>query len=230
MNHEAIVREFLKNRTSAPPPGSGLPFVTISRQAGAGGNTLAHQLVKTLSSRYTLNATSGWEVFDQKLCTLVLEDGKIKASLESLLAEEYVSEIRQFVGDLLTGQSRQYAAYKRIFEVVRLLASIGKVVLVGRAAAFVTRDMPQGIRVRLVAGEAERIKNMAALLRVHAEDAEAAMREQDLSRARLVRDYFDADVADPLHYHMVFNTEKMPMAEIAEVIAERVAARVRPQR
>lgn len=230
MNHAAIVKQFLKERTTDKGLATGLPFVTISRQAGAGGHTLARQILRCLEKRSSFAEAQDWDVFDQKLCALLAAHGDVGTSYESMVAEEYQSEIKQFVGDLLTGNARQFKLYKRIFEVVRLLTSVGKVVLVGRGGAFVSRDLPNGIHIRLVAGEKIRTKNMAKMLEVSQEEARKAMLAQDRSRARMVQDYFMADIADPIHYHAVFNTEHVPIPEVAEIVAGMVTDRIKALR
>lgn len=227
MNHTAVVKRFLKDRTTEDGLEKGYPFVTISRQAGAGGHTLARQILRSLEHKLSRNTAADWEVFDQKLCALLADSPDLKVNFESLVAEEYQTEIRQFVGDLITGQPRQYKLYKRIFEVVRLLASVGKVVLVGRAGAFVSRDLPRGIHIRLVAREEVRIVRMAKMLEVDEETARKAVRSQDRSRARMVNDYFNCDISNPVHYHAVFNTERISIPDIADMVSDLVAGQIK---
>jgi len=227
MNHSAVVKQFLKDRTSDHGLEKGFPFITISRQAGAGGHTLARQIIRSLEKKYSSDAANEWEVFDQKLCALLTENGETKATFDALVTEEYQSEIRQFVSDLITGQPTQYKLIKRIFEVVRLLGSVGKVVMVGRAGAFVTRDIPHGIHIRLVAREEVRIARMANMLEVNEDVAAKAVRTQDKARARLVRDYFNCDNSDPVHYHAVFNSERISIPDIADIIADMVGEQMK---
>ena len=44
--------------------------------------------------------------------------------------------------------------------------------------------------------------------------------EEDHARRRYVRRYFDADVDNPLLYHLVINTGKTGLAGAAEIIVE----------
>jgi len=227
MNHSAVVKQFLKDRTTANGLEKGFPFVTISRQAGAGGHTLARQIIRSLEKKFTMDAANEWEVFDQKLCALLTESGVTKATFDSLITEEYQSEVRQFVNDLISGQPTQYKLFKRIFEVVRLLGSVGKVVIVGRAGAFVTRDLPHGIHIRLVAGEDVRVARMAKMLEVSEDKARKAVRTQDRARARLVNDYFNCDNSDPVHYHAVFNSERISIPDVADIVADLVGEQIK---
>jgi len=227
MNHSAVVKQFLKDRTTEDGLEKGFPFVTISREAGAGGHTLARQIIRSLEKKFTMDAANEWEVFDQKLCALLAENGETKASFDALVTEEYQSEVRQFVSDLISGQPTQYKLFKRIFEVVRLLGSVGKVVIVGRAGAFVTRDLPRGIHIRLVAREEVRVARMAKMLEVSEDKARKAVRTQDRARTRLVNDYFNCDNTNPVHYHAVFNSERISIPEVADIVADLVGEQIK---
>ncbi|MFH0878521.1 MAG: cytidylate kinase family protein, partial [Lentisphaerota bacterium] len=162
MNHAEIVRRYLKNKKDVDIPSGGLPFVTISRQAGAGGHTLGRDIIRELDKLDDPHIRSDWEMFDQKLCAMIAQDKELPASFDALIAEEYHSGIQQSILEMLLGRTEQYDLQKKISEVVRLLATIGKVVIIGRGGMCLTQGMPQGIRLRLIAPEPIRVKGMAA--------------------------------------------------------------------
>jgi cytidylate kinase len=166
-------------------------------------------------------------VFDRQLCEVIAGDPALQATMEALLAEEYRSELTAFVETLCTGCAGQDRQYRKIFEVVRVLASIGKVILVGRAAAFVTRDLPGGIHVRLVAPEPLRVRWMMRKLSLERSAALKLIRRQDRDRDRMARRFFNADVADPLHYDAVWNSGKASPHEMSESIISMTRLRAR---
>lgn len=219
-NHAAVIRQFLKDRSSVKIEPSGRPFVTISRQAGAGGHTLARNILIKLDEFYPHSGGSeGWEVFDQKLCALIAQDEKLGFSFDALVTEEYRSEVSQFVHELIRQKASRYAAYKRVFSVVRMLATLGNCVIVGRAGMCVTADMPLGVHIRLVADRETRIKNMMQLLETDEITARNAVRTQDRDRRRLVDDFFGKDIDDPGLYDLVLNMDRVHSEEAAELIA-----------
>ncbi len=223
MNHTAIVKQYLKDKSSADHLELGYPFVTISREAAAGGHTVAREVIRQLEDRNPGKSfAEGWEVFDQKLCVLLVQDPSLKVSFEELVTESYRSEVSQYLREVLAGQAQQYALYKKIFESIRILCKIGKVVVVGRGANHITRDLPHGIHVRLVADEDERVRRMAAMLEVDEKSARSMVREQDRNRSRMVKDYFNKQIDNPLHYDLVCNTQTMHVDEIASIIADLV--------
>lgn len=219
-NHAAVVRQFLKDRSSINIEPTGLPFVTISRQAGAGGHTLARNILGQLDALYPARGGSeGWEVFDQKLCALIAQDEKLGFSFDALVTEEYRSEISQFVHELIRQKASRYAAYKRVFSVVRLLATLGNCVIVGRAGMCVAADMPLGVHIRLIASRETRIKNMMQLMETDELTARNAVRTQDRDRRRLVDDFFGRDIDDPSLYDVVLNMDRVHPGEAAELVA-----------
>jgi len=159
MNHAEAIRAFLAHRHDLHGGPTGLPFVTISRQTGAGGHVLGREILRRLADSPEPELKQGWEMFDQKLCALLAQDPELNASFESLVAEEYRDEIHQTILEMFTGRAEQYALQKKIAEVIRRLAMLGKAIIVGRGGMCVARGLPQGVHLRLVAPEATRLHN-----------------------------------------------------------------------
>jgi cytidylate kinase len=225
INHAEAVREYLRQRRKEELVCEISPFVTISREAGAGGHTLAREILRRLEDTMP-EMGSGWEVFDYKLCLMIAQDEELNGSFSSLMAEEYKSEYNQAIYDLLSGKTQQYHLYKRVFEIVRALATLGRVVVVGRAGACVTADMPHGISLRLVADFDTRVYRMMQLLEIPEDEAVRKVREQDRDRYRLVKDFFGKDIHDPHLYDVVFNTDRITLKEMAEVAADMIRQRM----
>jgi cytidylate kinase len=210
-------------------PRRALPFVTISRQAGAGGHTLADTLLKLMAQQEDTALFQGWQILDQQLCGILLQDDRLDVSMQSLLSEEYRSQVRDFVRGLLA-QPDQHVAIRRMFEVIRSLASVGKVIIVGRAGSHVTKRLELGVHTRLVAPEYLRIRRMMKLLNQDEDEARRTVRRQDSDRARLLKSYFQVDIDDPLQYDVVWNTGGASFAVIANSIISLIKQRVQDWR
>jgi len=230
MGQTEIIKRYLRNREDVQLEPTGLPFITISRQAGAGGHMLARKILRLMDKQLDEEWAKGWEMFDHQLCLLVAQDPKLKSSFESLLAEEYRPESFVMLSEMIAGESRQHISNKKVFEIIRILAMLGKVVVVGRAASFITRDLGTGIHVRLVAPEPHRIRNMREFLYDDDASARAGVRKQDRDRARLVHDYFNADISDPLNYDATWNTAQISLDDIAAAIVQMLARKAKSKR
>lgn len=223
MNHLKMVHQFLKERRDFEDlPEYGYPFVTISRQAGAGGHLLSYVILTEFLKHKESDVFEGWHVFDKDLCEVVARDPVLQGSMEVLVAEKYQSEFRDFMESLFTGQSRQYTLYKTTFKVVRMLALIGKVIIVGRGGSLVTADLTQGIHLRLVAPKANRVIWMMKKLKVSKEEAITAVDKQDADRRKLIRMFFHRDIADPLLYDAVWNTGRVGLEVITRATIDMI--------
>lgn len=218
-NHVAVIKRYLKSREDSEIVYRGYPFVTFSRQSGVGAHVLARTILEEMDRVEDHEPFRGWEMFDQTVCALVAQDKDLNGYFETLVSEEYRSEIHQYVYEMIIGKSEQYEAYKRIFEVVRILGTIGKALIIGRGSSYVTSDMPNGIHIRLIASEPWRLKNMLTELDTTSEkEARKVMYNRDRDRERLVKDFFTKDINDPLNYAAIFNVEHYDTQHLARII------------
>lgn len=231
MNHLKMIQQFLKEKRDFEDlPEYGFPFVTISRQSGAGGHLLAYViLTEFLKHRDNNTVFEGWHVFDKELCEVVARDPLLQNDMEVLVAEKYRSGFNDFVESLFTGRSEQDTLYRTTFKVVRMLALIGKVILVGRGGSLVTADLPQGVHIRLVAPEPHRIVWMMKRFKLNKEDAREAVLKQDADRRKLIKLFFHRDIEDPLLYDMVWNTGKVGLDVITGATIDLIKARARSE-
>jgi len=214
MKKKTMSREFL-NRIQGDGYQKGFPFITISRESGAGGHTLAEAIRKQTSVYDYKDLFRGWLVFDEAICTTIIKDPDLHVTMEELLAETYNGPIVDFFHELVGKQSSHYTVATRIFDFIKTVCAFGKVIVVGRAASCVTQDLPGGIHVRLTAALDHRIQYMTQLLNIEPEEARRMIHKQDKDRARLVRDFFNRDIHDPGLYGIVWNTDSTPIDHIA---------------
>lgn len=205
------------------------PFVTISRQAGAGGNSLANAILEELARRKE-PLFQGWRRFNQELCRKVAEEPGLKVSLDSLLKFEYRSEVEDMMEEMIVGNAPQDLVNKKIFQLIHTLAVFGKVIIVGRGGVCLTRNLPAGIHIRLVAPLKLRIKRMGDLLELSEKKANELVLEQDKSRARLMKIYFGKNIDDPLLYDAIWNTGAVSLDQIARLIVQLIEIKSCPEK
>lgn len=211
------VKATLRERRRAEPesaPSGTLPFVTISRQAGAGGRSLARAILAELEKQDGDPRFEGWQSYDEDLCRTIVADPELNVSLTELLAEEYRTRSEDFVSVLL-GKSFQDQVQEKIAVTIRRLALVGKAVLIGRGGVSITRDLAPGVHIRLVASRNARIQRMMRAFELSEKDAAQRVDEQDRSRARMVKRRFKQDIDDPLLYDVVWNTDEVPLEVMA---------------
>ena len=193
---------------SAPPAGQLGDFITISREAGAGGGHVAELVGKKL----------GWEVLDKSLLDRVAD--RCRLPRESLSPVDETSHnwaydvLGPWLDSRVVSQDKYVAHLSRVFTAA---ARRGNVVLVGRGAQFVMpRD--QGLAVRIIASEKYRVQQLMERENVDAQQARRIMKEMDRGRRQFVQFFFHHDIADPHLYDLVLNVERLVPARVAEQI------------
>lgn len=226
MKHLQLIQKFMKEKRDVDDfPEYGYPFVTISRQAGAGGHLLSYVILTEFLKHRDNPLFEGWHVFDRELCELVARDPLLQQDMEVLIDEKCRSQFNDFVESLYTGHSEQHDLYRTTFKVVRMLALIGKVIIVGRGGSLITSDLPQGIHVRLVAPEPHRVIWMMKRFKMHKDDAREAVLKQDKDRQKLIKLFFNRDIQDPLLYDMVWNTGRVGLDVVTRATIDMIKKR-----
>ncbi|MGN6369912.1 MAG: AAA family ATPase [Phycisphaerae bacterium] len=203
------------------------PFITISRQAGAGGRTLARGLVERLnrlahtSVEDSAVEPSPWQGFDRELVERIAQDHHLSTELiESL---EYSSQ--SWLQELLTGFSLSDSAgagevsiVRRMAQTIRALAQAGNVVLVGYGGVFITRDMPCGIHVRVVAPLELRVEWLVKTRGIDAKHARREIEILDAQRDAFFRRYWPKHPLTPELFHLGLNSGLMNEEQMVDCV------------
>jgi cytidylate kinase len=186
------------------------PVVTISRQAGCNSREVADTLGRRLDLR----------VFGREIVDEIARDRHLESEVVAQLDERVASSIQQWVRGLL--DRRIFLAddyHLALVRVVRTLAAHGGVVLVGRGANFILAERAD-LRLRLVGTEDTRKRNFARAHGVGEPEALTKIRELDEGSEQFVRRLFRVEAAEPSHYDLVLNVDRLGPAAVAD-LAER---------
>ncbi len=225
-------RSYLNVQLSQPPSpgsrahGSAFPFVTLSRECGSGGSSLARLLAVALNRQQPAGEQDPpWTVFDHEIVQHMLTAHDLPPTLARFLPENKVSELTSSVGEIVGLHPNLWDLVQRTNAFLRSLAQRGRVILVGRGANFATVGIRGGIHVRLTAPADFRDRRMAHVMQRPHREAAVHNRQIDAARRSYVRSVFDRDIADPLAYDLVINSAQVPLDQAASLIADLVALR-----
>jgi cytidylate kinase len=196
----------------------GRPAITISRQAGAGSHPVAEALIRRLGR----DTEGPWTIVDRDLVAKVLEDHHLPAELARYMPEDRVSETADTLDQLFGLRPSTWTLVRKTSETILRLAEMGNVVLIGRGANLITRDLDHAFHVRLIGSVPARVRHVMDVRHLDEHDAAEYVRSEDGRRRRYVRKYFDEDIDQPLLYHLVLNTDRFTYRRAGEVIAEAV--------
>jgi cytidylate kinase len=195
--------------------------VTISRQAGCGAAVVAGKLADYLQT-HTPGDKRSWAVYDSNLIDKMLADQGLPAYLSKILREDRASQLEDFMADALGVHPPSTTLLQHVTETLLKLAGDGNVILIGRGGNMVTAKLPHVLHVRLVAPLEKRIEHCAETLQMTREKAAKFCPAEDHARQRYFRKYFNADIDDPLLYHMIINTGQVGYDEAARIIGDAV--------
>ncbi|OGW88306.1 MAG: hypothetical protein A3A73_01590 [Omnitrophica bacterium RIFCSPLOWO2_01_FULL_50_24] len=197
------------------------PFVTITRQAGAGGSIIGEKLAKYLRE-FDLEAKCSWTVFDKAMVDMVLEEHSLPERFAELMGEKQTSIIEDILDEIDSVHPTQANLVRKTSETILHLARNGNVVLVGRGASVVTRHLPSGIHVRLVASLENRIWHVRETYHVGRIEAARLIQKKDQGKREYLRKYFGWDIDDPQLYDLMINTDRFTFDDAVEIIAGEV--------
>jgi len=217
----SVLQARLSNPSRFNPigPRSALkPFITISRETGAGATSLGQQLVPLLNQELEVGS-NGWVFLDKDLLTQALLHNQLPTQLADYLPEDRISETKAVIGELVGLHPSLWQLEQKISEAILQLAHVGHVVFAGRAAHLITRALPAGLHIRLIASLQTRIARMATELKCSRDQAFAHIEKHDIARQRYVRAHFDENIEEPHHYDLVINTDHLSPTATARIVA-----------
>ena len=177
----------------------GGPFVTISRQLGAGGSALAKRLSGEL----------GWQLFDKEILEAIARNAHTRMRVLDSMDEHLLGRLEEFINHLIVPESiNQVSFIREMSQVILSLGRGGNTVLLGRGANWLLAN-DCGVRVRLVSSLERRIERIMNREELSRRVARRKVLQEDRSTAEFIRKIFDRDVDDPLGYDLVLNLDRM---------------------
>ncbi|MBB6429968.1 cytidylate kinase-like family protein [Algisphaera agarilytica] len=208
------IMSYLRKQTDTPrrpTPCGGhdteLPFFTVSRQAGAGGEPLAHRLAERLNL-FDLSDRP-WSTFDRELVERVASDHNLSAELIDTIGmggRNWLEDMFETMTTRPLMRPGELELYRSVAETVMALAEAGRVVLVGQGAAFITQQRTGGIHVRLVAPLSHRIETTAWARQLTRREALEYIRRTERRREAFFRRFWPDQSLTAESFTVTFNT------------------------
>jgi cytidylate kinase len=199
------------------------PTITISRMAGAGGHTVASNLVEYLQTH--VPGSCEWTVFDRNLVEKILEEHHHHKRIAEFMKEGHKAMFTDVVEEVIGLHPGSWTLVEHTNATIMKLAQMGNVIIVGRGANIVTRKLPNAFHVRLVGSVEKRLKLLQKLHKLDEKGALHFLKKEDEARRHYLKDNFDKNIDDPLLYHVIVNIDLVPLDETARMIGNEVIRR-----
>ena len=163
------------------------PVITISREAGSNGRTIAEKL----SEKYDL------DLFHQEVVHEMAQNAQVSVKLLEQLDEKAQNVLDEWIASLVDSQHLWPDRYLRhLMKIIGTIGKNGRAVIVGRGANFVLQPEKR-FRVRVVAPMNVRVDNIAKAFGTSVEETRRRIIRTDSDRKAFIRKYFNAEIADP---------------------------------
>jgi cytidylate kinase len=200
------------------------PFVTISRQAGSGGITFGRMLAERLN-RSLPAKDHPWNCLDRELVERIAHDHHLSTELIDSLEKSSHTWIEEFISGFAHADHSpsDMAVFRRVMQTMRALARAGHVILVGLAGEQMTRGMPGGLYVRIIAPFDWRVKNLARNDGISEEDARHKVRLLDKDRVAFVAKFWPhVDRAE--FFHVTLNASLLSEEQMTDCVVPLIGA------
>ena len=228
MNSDGLTlcRSYVSAQTTHPfgeKPGATYTTVTLSRQAGARGRTIARMLSEELNGRQHRH-TVPWTVFDCDLMDRVLADHDLPRELARFFPEARWSEVDSTINVLLRRHPDAWTVFEHTVDTISKLGHLGHAIIVGRGANYITQGFKNVLHLRLIGSRERRLEHLRTVRGWSEPVARVYLESEDRNRRAFVRQHFHADIDDPQYYSMVLNTDNLTNEQIVSVLTPLVTS------
>ncbi len=173
-------------------------IITISREFGSGGETIARFVAE--KTRFLL----------------VNKETIIKGLAEFGIDHPADSFDESTDIDKIESANTEYT--EAMHDYIYDLAIRNSMVILGRGGAFLFRDYPPALHVRVIAQFTHRVQRVMKLYDLNSETAIKLIKEKDRDKKQYYRQVLDVNWDNMRSYELVINTEKIDLEDAADII------------
>ncbi|HSU66574.1 MAG TPA: cytidylate kinase family protein [Tepidisphaeraceae bacterium] len=199
----------------ATKPKTVYRFLTIAQQVGAESADLPRKLADALNAHS--QGGPPWLTWDDELIDKVSTDSQIPSDVILSLETSGHSWLDDLLGGI-AGRRDEVAVFHRVRDTIRTLAQSGHAILVGHGSTFLTRELPTGRHIRLIAPEQTRIENVARRFALSPSQSIKHMHQLDRERTAFFARFFPDRPLAPDLFDAELNTARLSQQQIIAAI------------
>lgn len=185
-----------------------IPVITLCMEPGSGGCIIAEQLARHF----------GFDFFHRDMVHKIAESARISTAVVESLEKERLSGVQDFIASVIKDQYIHPSIYlDHLMKVVGTIGKHGHAVIVGRGANFIIPPKDR-FAVRVVAPLEQRIENVSHRFKVPTDIAKRRVLIRENRRRAFVRQSFNADIVDPIHYDLILNMANLSVEAAVAVV------------
>lgn len=190
------------------------PFITISRETGCEGTSIAKELISLLKK-----AGFNWkfinrEVLEKAANLLQVDQSKINYIFDSVE--------KKHTDEILAALSNRYykndkIVKKTIREVVEFYARQGNIIIIGRGGAVITENFTNGLHIRMNAPVEWREKNVGMKKNLFGAELKNYVADSDKMRNLLFEKFSKKNISE-FNFDLTINCARFSKQEIARLL------------
>jgi len=208
-----------------------MAVITISRQFGAGGKTLAKMVADRL----------GYEFADSEIIAKVAEMANVSTHWVETVENEAGGRLSRFVSrmvskplvDRILKDERGYIDEEIYLDylvlIIAQMADEGNVVILGRGSQYILDDHPDAYHVLLIDRFENRVEFMQSNYGLSRSQAVSTVTSEDKRRRNLYQKFGKTDFDDPFLYHLVLNMSRIDLAHACRLVLDLLPPAAAPQ-
>jgi cytidylate kinase len=195
-----------------------LPLITISREYGSWGSTIAARVAEKLKKP--------WRLYHQEIIDEITHASHLEKNLIKEVDESKIALIDEVIEDFFGRRHLNLSSYyKHLIKVLSTIGNRGNAVILGRGANFL---FPNALRIRIICVMEQRIKNIMRYKRISEKKAIARIKENDEKRNEFAQALFHHDPRKSHHYDLVIRTgESLGVQDATNIIVALAKRRFR---
>jgi cytidylate kinase len=204
-----------------------MSLIALSASYGAGGSEVGPSLAERLGVPFVDRAipTGVAEQLEVPLDHALEHDENVGSLLDRMLSHFAPLSGAYVSGDAATSMIGGDVYREATERVICEHAAAGRGVILGRACAFVLRDRPEVLRVRLDGPEEARLAQAMRMSGVDIETAKDQMRQTDRARDLYVKHFYGADPRDTSLFHLIIDSTAIELDACVDLIVKAAQAR-----
>lgn len=206
---EEQIRRWQLTRTEKKKKDERISVITISREAGSGGNILAERLSDHLK----------FDLFYQEFIHKMAESAHVSVRLLETLDEKGASVLEEWISSIVDNRHLWPDRYlQHLMKIIGTIGKHGRAVIVGRGANFVLPPEKR-LSVRVVAPLKTRLRNVSQEFSVSVDEARPRVLKTESDRKAFIKKYFNDDIRHPLNYDLIINTGTLSIADAVNAVS-----------
>lgn len=191
--------------------------LTISRQAFSRSHQIAEELIALLQHDEKLG-NAGWALFDRDLVQRILEDHNLPKRLEKYMPEDRDHNVTGMINEILGLHPSQWELFHYTCDTILRLAKVGNVILMGRGAHVIARELPHVLHARIIAPADVRARRASTELDISYVQAVKRIKQDDAAREAYLRSHFDESLGNLQAFDLVINSGRVSVKQAAKIL------------